>query len=217
LASVTSRNVDCRWRRESDLSSNERVQETMSRFEELAKRGFEFAVAITGLLLLSPLLLFVILAIKLESRGSALCRQPRYSLDGATIEVFRFRSTVSDRTFSQLPIEMPCTTRVGQVLRRTGIGKIPQLINVLRGEMSIVGPSLYTTAPGKALRTEHQGNAKPGMVNWALVSSYMEKTGSPAQRLQHQIERDLYYIENRSFLFDMKIILLVFFSMDTYR
>jgi lipopolysaccharide/colanic/teichoic acid biosynthesis glycosyltransferase len=123
---------------------------------------------------------FVTLAIKLESRGSAFCLQPRYGLNGATIKVFRFRSTMSDRTFNQLPIESPCTTRVGHALDRTGIDKVPQLINVLRGEMSIVGPCLYTTAPGKALRTGRQGNAKPGMVNWALVSSYWENTGRPA-------------------------------------
>jgi lipopolysaccharide/colanic/teichoic acid biosynthesis glycosyltransferase len=216
-ASITWRNGDCCRRRESDLISDERVQATMSRFEELAKRGFDIAVAITGLILLSPLLLLVTLAIKLESRGSALCRQPRYSLNGATIEVFRFSTTISDRAFNQLPIEMPRATRIGQVLRRTGIEKIPQLINVLRGEMSIVGPCLYATAPGKALRTARQGNAKPGVINWATIGSNWEKTGSVPRLLQHRIERDLYYIENRSFLFDIKIILLVFFSMNSYR
>jgi len=189
----------------------------MSRFDELAKRGFDIAVAITGLFLLSPLLLLVTLAIKLESRGSALCRQPRYSLNGATIEVFRFRSTRSDQAFNRFAIEIPCVTRIGQVLRRTGIDKIPQLINVLRGEMSIVGPCLYTTAPDEARRTEHQCNAKPGMVNWAHVSNCLGTTGSPAKRIQLRIERDLYYIENRSFLFDIKIILLVVFSANSYK
>jgi lipopolysaccharide/colanic/teichoic acid biosynthesis glycosyltransferase len=193
---------------------------TMSQFEEIVKRGFDIAVAITGLFLLSPLLLLVTLAIKLDSRGSALCRQHRYGLNGATIEVFRFRSTTSDqgdRTFNHLAIESRRGTRVGQVLCYAGIDKIPQLINVLRGEMSIVGPCLYTTAPGKALHTERQCNAKPGMVNWAQVGSYWEKTGGAAKLLQHRIERDLYYIENRSFLFDIKIILLLFFSTNSYK
>jgi lipopolysaccharide/colanic/teichoic acid biosynthesis glycosyltransferase len=87
VASITLRNIDCRWHKEPDMNSDERVQDSMSRFEEVVKRGFDIAVAITGLFVLSPLLLLVVLGIKLEFRGYALCRQPRYSLNGATIEV----------------------------------------------------------------------------------------------------------------------------------
>jgi lipopolysaccharide/colanic/teichoic acid biosynthesis glycosyltransferase len=175
----------------------------MSRLEEIVKRGFDIAVAITGLFLLSPILLLATLAIKLESRGPALCRRPRYSLNGATIEVFRLGSMSPGR--------------IGRVLRHVGIDKIPQLINVLRGDMSIVGPCLYRTAPAKPLHTKRRCNAKPGMINWPQVGSYWDKTGGAAKLLQHQIEHDLYYIEHRSFLFDIKIILYVLFSTSSYR
>jgi lipopolysaccharide/colanic/teichoic acid biosynthesis glycosyltransferase len=187
----------------------------MSRIEEIAKRACDIAIAISGLLLLSPLLCLVSLAIKLDSRGPVLCRQTRYSLTGTTIEVFGFRLTTSDqrdRTINSLAIAIPRITRVGQILRRTDIAKIPQLINVIHGEMSIVGTCLYSSAPGEAAHTRNrlfplQRNAKPGMLSWANTSCW-EKSGSAAKLLQHRIERDLYYIDNRTFLFDVKIFLL---------
>jgi lipopolysaccharide/colanic/teichoic acid biosynthesis glycosyltransferase len=212
--------VHCRW---LTVNSDEQWEGTMSTFQEFVKRGFDIAAAILGLMLLSPLLFLVSVAIKLDSRGPVLLTQTRYSLKGRTIELFGFRSTKSDQgdgTSNRSTIGAPCVTRIGQVLRHTEIDKIPELINVLRGEISIVGTCLYTASPPEALRAEnslvlHGCEAKPGMIGWAQVSSQGEKK-SRTKALLYQIESDRYYTENRSFSFDLKIILRVFLSMKTY-
>jgi len=123
----------------------------MSPFQEIIKRGFDIAFATAGLLLLSPLLLLISLGIKSESPGPIVCRHKRYGLNNAAFEVFEFRTTLArqeEKTFTHIPNEIWSATRFGRLLRRSGMDKIPQLVNVLRGEMSIVGPHPFATAPG---------------------------------------------------------------------
>ena len=115
-----------------------RVRGTMSPFQEIIKRGFDIAFAIAGLLLLSPLMLLISLGIKSESPGPIVCRHRRYGLNNAAFEVFEFRTTFAgqeEKTFTHIPNKIRCVTRFGQLLRRSGMDKIPQLMNVLRGEM----------------------------------------------------------------------------------
>jgi lipopolysaccharide/colanic/teichoic acid biosynthesis glycosyltransferase len=194
----------------------------MSSFEQILKRTFDIAVASAGLLLMSPLILLVVLAIKLDSRGPLVWRYTRYRLDDTAFEVFEFRSTIAgqdDKTFKHIANGDPCITRLGQILRRSDIYKIPQLVNVLRGDMSIVGPHPFTTAPGRAcwvgtLCQLH--NVRPGIVSWAQVNDNQGKTANAAETFHRRIEFDRHYLKNRSFFFDIKILFLALFSKSTY-
>jgi putative colanic acid biosynthesis UDP-glucose lipid carrier transferase len=116
----------------------------LTKVQQFAKRAFDVVAAVAGLLILSPALLLVALAIKLDSRGPLFFRQERTGYDNKTFEVFKFRSMVHDQErgeiFRQAVPNDARTTRVGRMLRRTNLDELPQLLNVLRGEMSIVGP-----------------------------------------------------------------------------
>jgi lipopolysaccharide/colanic/teichoic acid biosynthesis glycosyltransferase len=114
----------------------------------------------------------------------------------------------------------PRVTWLGQILRRSDIYKIPQLVNVLRGDMSIVGPHPFTTAPGRAcwvgIPLCQLHNVRPGIVSWAEVNDNQGKTVNAAESFRRRIQYDRDYLKNRSFLFDMKIIFFAIFSKRTY-
>jgi lipopolysaccharide/colanic/teichoic acid biosynthesis glycosyltransferase len=196
-----------------------RVRGTMSPFQEIIKRGFDIAFAIAGLLLLSPLMLLISLGIKIESPGPIVCRHRRYGLNNAAFEVFEFRTTLAgqeEKTFTHIPNKIWSATRFGQLLRRSGMDKIPQLMNVLRGEMSIVGPRPFATAPRMVFHLPELHKVRPGLVSWAQVNDDLGETANSAKSLDRRIEYDRYYLENRSFLFDMRILLLTLLSQRTY-
>jgi Undecaprenyl-phosphate glucose phosphotransferase len=196
----------------------------LSSFHRAMKRLFDVAAAGTGLLLLSPFLALVALAIKLDSRGPVFFRQTRHGYNNETIRVFKFRSmttTEDGYAFRQARRDDPRVTRVGQVLRRTNIDELPQLLNVLTGEMSIVGPRPHPVALNRMFE-EHispfsrRHNVKPGITGWAQVNGHRGQTDT-LEKMQRRFECDLYYIENWSFLLDMKIILMTLFSKSAYR
>jgi lipopolysaccharide/colanic/teichoic acid biosynthesis glycosyltransferase len=181
----------------------------MSPLQELLKRGFDVVGATASLMLLSPLIFFVSLAIKLDSRGPIFCPRKYYDLNDAVFEAFEFRCWTSTGD----NISNPTTnSRMGQVLRHSGIDKIPQLINVLHGDMSIVGPQPLTNASGAAYRTRMTAklvrNVRPGIVSWAQVRACRDKINHTPDRFQRRIEDDCYYLANRSFLLDVKILVL---------
>jgi lipopolysaccharide/colanic/teichoic acid biosynthesis glycosyltransferase len=186
----------------------------MSPLQELLKRGFDVVGASASLVLLSPLIFFVSLAIKLDSRGPIFCRRKYYDLNDAAFEAFEFRCGTATGDNISKP-----TTNSRQVLRRSGIDKIPQLINVLRGDMSIVGPQPLTNASGAAYRTrmtpKHVRNVRPGIVSWAQVRACQDKINHTPDRFQGRIDDDCYYLANRSFLFDMKILVLALLLRGT--
>jgi lipopolysaccharide/colanic/teichoic acid biosynthesis glycosyltransferase len=184
-----------------------------------AKRAFDLIVAVIGLILLSPIFLLSSLAILLESRGPIVCPEVRHGYDNESIGVLKFRSTKMDEAAQAAP-RGPCVTRVGRVLRSTGIDELPQLINVLRGEMSIVGPRPYMTIPARIfeeqisrISTWHE--VKPGITGWAQVNGCWDESNS-FKVMRRRIEYDLYYIENWSLLLDMKIIVSTLFSIRAY-
>ena len=196
----------------------------LSSFHRAMKRLFDVVAASTGLLLLSPLLALVALAIKLDSRGPVFFRQTRHGYNNDTIRVFKFRSmttTEDGYAFRQARRDDPRVTRVGQVLRRTNIDELPQLLNVLTGEMSIVGPRPHPVALNRKFE-EHispfsrRHNVKPGITGWAQVNGHRGETDT-LEKMRRRFECDLYYIENWSFLLDMKIILMTLFSKSAYR
>src|SRR5712672_2455958 len=169
-----------------------RIRGTMSPFQEIIKRGFDIGFATVGLLLLSPLILLISFGIKSESPGPIVCRHRRYGLNNAAFEVFEFRTTLAgqeEKTFTHIPNKTRYATRFGQLLRRSGMDKIPQLVNVLRGEMSIVGPRPFATAPGMVFHVPELHKVRPGLVSWADVNDDLGETANSAKSLDRRIER----------------------------
>jgi Undecaprenyl-phosphate glucose phosphotransferase len=188
-----------------------------------AKRAFDICMASLALLVFSPLLLVVSLAIKLDSRGPTFFRQTRHGYNNEAIRVFKFRTmatTEDGHQFKQAIKDDPRVTRVGRILRRTNIDELPQLLNVLLGEMSIVGPRPHPIALNEAFVERispfsRRHKVKPGITGWAQVNGYRGETDT-IEKMQRRIECDLYYIDNWSFMLDIQIILMTLFSKRAY-
>lgn len=181
------------------------------------KRGLDVAGSLTGLLLLSPLLLAVAVAIKLDSPGPVLFRQKRAGADEKVFICYMFRSMYQDAERRQAELEAeneadgavfkikhdPRITRVGHFIRKWSIDELPQLINVLKGEMSLVGPRPLPMRDFERMSDLHKKRlaALPGM------SGYWQISGRSNLSFEDMVKLDLYYIENWSLSFDIKIIL----------
>jgi lipopolysaccharide/colanic/teichoic acid biosynthesis glycosyltransferase len=172
----------------------------------MARRAFDIAVAGTALLLASPLLALAALAIRLESRGGVIYRQRRVGKDGHEFDVLKLRTMVdgAEHIGAGLAVNQGDAriTRIGKILRRTSLDELPNLVNVLRGEMAIVGPR--PTLPHQVAQyTERERGRlaiRPGITGWAQVNG---RTALPwAQR----IELDLWYIEHRTWRLDLTIL-----------
>ena len=195
----------------------------LATFDLFIKRTFDLISAIIGLIVLSPLFLIVSIAIKLDSPGPVFFRQKRHGFNNEEIRVFKFRSmtTMEDGgQFTQATENDPRVTRVGRIIRSTNIDELPQLINVLRGEMSIVGPRPHATAHNALFnnmigRFSRRHNVKPGITGWAQINGYRGATDT-LEKMQRRIEYDLHYVDNWSFLFDVKIIMMTLFSKRAY-
>jgi Undecaprenyl-phosphate glucose phosphotransferase len=191
------------------------LQSPLTPFNRAFKRAFDVAAAIVGLVLLSPLFVIVALAIKLDSRGPVLFRQTRHGYNNEPIRVLKFRSmTVMEDGADFTPVTRydPRVTRLGRFLRRTNIDELPQLFNVLVGDMSIVGPRPHATAQNETFAKlissfSRRHNVKPGITGWAQVNGYRGDTDT-LEKMQRRVEHDLYYIDHWSLLFDLRIILL---------
>ena len=193
------------------------MRRPISSLQSFHKRTFDIVVAIAGLLMFSPLILLISLWIRIESPGPVLCRHKRYSANNTECEVFEFRTTLADRrantTEQNRPDDIQCITRFGRILRSSGVSKLPHLISVLSGELSIVGTHLFTNAPGESFSSLDMRQAKPGLVTWALASEDRREIMANIDRC---IDCDRLYIENSSFLFDMKTLFYTLFSKTTY-
>ncbi|MBC7237750.1 MAG: undecaprenyl-phosphate glucose phosphotransferase [Chloroflexi bacterium] len=175
------------------------------------KRVMDLVISGVGLVFLSPFLLLVALLIKLESRGPVFYTQVRVGLDGKPFHMIKFRSMRTDAEDESGPVwatpDDPRRTRLGAFLRKTSIDELPQLINVLLGEMSVVGPRperpVFVEQFRRVVpRYMERHYEKAGLTGWAQVNGLRGDT-SIIERTKY----DLYYIENWSLLFDIKIIL----------
>jgi exopolysaccharide biosynthesis polyprenyl glycosylphosphotransferase len=188
----------------------------------LLKRGFDLGGALFGLLLLSPLLVAVAVAIKLDGPGPVFYRQERRGFNGKTFFIWKFRSmtvTESGHRMTQARAGDPRITRVGRFIRAHSIDELPQLFNVLRGEMSLVGPRPHAIVHDDELGHQlasyaHRQRIKPGITGWAQINGFRGETTTFAQ-IEGRTLHDLYYIENWSVLLDCWIILLTVFSRKT--
>lgn len=168
----------------------------------------------------SPLLLIIALSIKLTSKGPVIFKQQRHGWDGRIINVYKFRSMRQEDGFNGAITQAiridPRTTKLGAFLRRTSLDELPQFFNVLKGDMSIVGPR-----PHAIEHNEHykeivdqymlRHKVKPGITGWAQINGWRGETDT-VDKMKKRVEYDLFYIENWSLLFDVKIILLSIFK-----
>lgn len=181
------------------------------------KRALDVAVSASGLLLLAPLFIAIAIAVRLDSPGPVLFRQKRVGADEKTFICFMFRSMRADAEDLQEPLEAmneaegavfkmrrdPRVTRVGGFLRRWSIDELPQLFNVLKGEMSLVGPRPLPVRDFLKMEEEDKRRlgAVPGM------TGYWQISGRSNLSFEDMVRLDLYYMENWSLSFDLKIIL----------
>ena len=194
----------------------ELMREPLKGTKALLKLVEDYAVAAVGLVLVAPILTVAALAIKLETPGPALFRQPRLGLNNKPFMIYKLRTMTvdpSDDGSRGTHREDPRITRVGAFLRRTSIDELPQLINVLRGEMSVVGPrahvpkmlvsdQLYAEA---VRRYATRSRLKPGITGWAQINGMRGGIHS-VEKARRGVELDTYYIENWSLWFDLKIM-----------
>lgn len=185
-------------------------------FKNFFKRSFDVIFALVAITFTSPLLLFAALMTKLSSPGPIIYKQERVGLNRKNFNMYKFRSmhiqTTEEEKDKWTTQHDPRKTKWGAFMRRTSIDELPQFFNVLKGDMSVVGPrperpyfveQFKETIPRYMIK--HQ--VRPGITGWAQVSGYRGDTS-----IKKRIEHDLYYIENWTFSFDLKIIILTIFK-----
>jgi Undecaprenyl-phosphate glucose phosphotransferase len=209
-----------------DIVTIQILRPPLSRFDLALKRIFDIFVASISIALLAPLFCCVALAIKLESEGPIFFRQNRHGYNNQIIPILKFRTmnVVEDgettATFTQAKAHDPRITRVGRILRRSNIDELPQFFNILRGEMSVVGPrphpiALNATFQERIAPLSRRHKVKPGLTGWAQVHGFRGQTDT-IEKMQRRVEHDLFYIDNWSFLLDIKIIIMTLFSRNAY-
>ncbi len=180
----------------------------------IAKRASDIAIASLLIVLASPVMVAVAAAIKLTSPGPVIFRQKRYGLDGKEIIVYKFRSmSVTEdgqRTYKQVTRNDARVTPVGAFIRATSLDELPQLLNVLEGRMSIVGPRPHAIAVNEQYRRLIPGymvrhKVKPGITGWAQVNGF--RGGDDIDSMRQRIELDLEYLQHWSLTLDLMIIL----------
>lgn len=178
------------------------------RSNDIIKRAFDLIVASLLLLVLFPLMLLVSVAIKMETHGPVFFRQTRLGLKGRTFSIFKFRSMISENTHLGATLVThagdPRITRIGNFLRKTRMDELPQLINVVKGDMSLVGPRplmpellrYYTDYDRRRL------NVLPGITGWQQIN------GASRHSWRERVDYDVWYVENSSLWLDLKILFL---------
>lgn len=178
------------------------------------KRASDLLLAGVGLLVAAPVMVIVAIAVKLTSPGPVLFRQRRHGADGKEIVVYKYRTmTVMEdgATVAQAQRNDPRVTRLGRVLRKTSLDELPQLINVLQGRMSVIGPRPHALAHNEQYRGVIAGymrrhKVKPGLSGWAQVHGCRGETRT-VEDMRARVEHDLYYLRNWSLWLDLRIVL----------
>jgi undecaprenyl-phosphate galactose phosphotransferase/putative colanic acid biosynthesis UDP-glucose lipid carrier transferase len=186
----------------------------LSRTELVIKRAIDLVLASAGLVIFLPLLLSTAAAIKLESRGPVIFRQRRRGFSGREFTIYKFRTmTVLEDglTVRQARPDDERATRVGRILRATSIDELPQLINVVRGDMSLVGPRPHALAHddeycGLIETYAYRHHVKPGITGWAQVNGFRGETAE-LELMNQRVDLDLWYINNWSLWLDLRILL----------
>ncbi|MGK2921309.1 MAG: undecaprenyl-phosphate glucose phosphotransferase [Methyloceanibacter sp.] len=180
---------------------------------------FDKIVASLALIALAPVMLLIALAIKLDSKGPALFRQKRLGSNNEQIDVYKFRTMFADATDAEaaklVTKHDPRVTSVGRFLRKTSLDELPQFFNVVKGDLSLVGPrphALKAKAADKLYADAVDGyfarhRVKPGVTGWAQINGWRGETDTQ-EKILRRVEHDLFYIENWSVTFDLYILLM---------
>ena len=203
------------------LSVNQHV---IHGFNSYLKRVLDIITCLVAIILFSPVILLFSILIKFTSKGPILYSQDRVGMDGKRFKMYKFRSMEVDAEEHTGPVwaskSDTRTTTVGKIMRKTSLDELPQLINVLKGEMSIVGPRPERPVFVEKFKSEIPGymqrhKIKSGITGWAQINGYRGNTD-----LKERIKYDLFYINNWSIIFDIKIMILTFtkgfISKDAY-
>lgn len=189
----------------------------------IEKRLFDLAVATLALIALAPLFAAVALLIKLDSPGPIFFSQRRYGFNQEPFRIRKFRTMTTmedDAALKSATRNDPRVTRIGAVLRRYSIDELPQLFNVIAGDMSLIGPRPHALAHDQLYERRiaqyaRRHNVKPGITGWAQVRGFRGEIASD-DKMRRRVEHDLYYIDNWSFWLDLKILMLTVFSPKTH-
>ncbi len=188
-------------------------------WDSVAKRAFDIFFSVMGILLLWPIMLAAAIAVKATSMGPIIFTQKRHGFNNETINVHKFRSMYVDQSdqtaINPVTKDDPRVTPVGRFLRRTSIDELPQFFNVLKGDLSLVGPRPHAVHARSHDRIfneiveEYFGRhkVKPGVTGWAQINGWRGEIDSD-EKIRQRTAFDLYYIENWSLLFDLKILFL---------
>ena len=187
-------------------------------YKHFFKRFFDVFVSLVGLVLTSPILLIIAIAVKLESKGPVIFKQDRVGKGGKVYKMYKFRSMCTGA--EQMAGGVFCVkgdarvTRVGKFIRATSLDELPQFVNILKGDMSLIGPrpvlTYYPKLWEKYTKDElKRFDVRPGITGWAAVHG--RKTNSVKQRFEY----DNYYVDNLSFALDVKIFFMTIKSVFT--
>ncbi len=193
-------------------------------WDSVMKRIFDVVFSSVALVLLSPVMLATAIAIRMESKGPIIFRQKRFGFNNEVIDVMKFRSMFHEMADPNAKVVVtkndPRVTKVGRFIRKTSIDELPQLVNVLRGELSLVGPRPHAVNA----HTKNQlwdevvdgyfgrHKVKPGVTGWAQIKGWRGEVDNE-EKIRRRVEHDLYYIENWSILFDLYIVMVTPFKL----
>ncbi|WP_417668157.1 undecaprenyl-phosphate glucose phosphotransferase [Roseibium sp.] len=200
------------------------VEKPITDWDMVAKRVFDIVFASLAIATLFPVMIATAIAIRLDSKGPVLFRQKRYGFNNEIIDVLKFRSMyheMSDPNAKKVVTKGDSrVTKVGRIIRKTSIDELPQLFNVLRGELSLVGPRPHAVNAHTDNHTWDEvvdgyfarHKVKPGVTGWAQINGWRGEVDTP-EKIQKRVECDVYYIENWSILFDLKILFMTPLSL----
>ena len=193
-------------------------------WDQFMKDTLDRAIALAAIVALAPVMLIVALAVRLESKGPIIFRQKRFGFNNELVQVFKFRSMytdMSDASASKLVTKGdPRVTKVGRIIRKTSLDELPQLFNVLQGQLSLVGPRPHATQ-AKAAGTLYdevidgyfaRHKVKPGITGWAQINGWRGETDTH-EKLEQRVKHDLDYIDHWSLMLDVNILIRTPFAL----
>lgn len=195
------------------------VDSPLSGFKIVVKALEDRILGSLALLVFSPLLLIIVIAIKMESKGPVLFKQKRYGYNNKIFEIYKFRSMYHDGEEREKTVQAskddPRITKVGKFIRRTSLDELPQLFNVVNGTMSLVGPRPHAIDHNEEYSALIDGyfarhKVKPGITGWAQVKGYRGETDT-LEKMEARVNYDTYYVENWSLFFDLQILVMTVF------
>jgi Undecaprenyl-phosphate glucose phosphotransferase len=206
------------------ISSLQLRRMPLSRLELLEKRAFDVLFASVALLLLTPMLIVAGILIKLDSPGPVFFLQRRFGFNQQPFQIIKFRSmrTYEDgAVVRQAKKDDPRVTRIGRWLRAWSIDEVPQLLNVIKGDMSLVGPRPHALSHDREFERRistyaRRHNVKPGITGWAQIHGLRGETDTD-EKMRQRVEHDLYYIDNWSIWLDLQILIRTVLSPACYR